>query len=278
MPEPVAPNPLAAPIELGLLAIGLFLLWRHVLRPSARVRIRATLSPLPAWAIPLSEFFLFLLVVAMGGFLGSALAGFFLGASPAADTRAVLVSAGFQLGLLAGVAAYHCGVARRPLRFAVTRADLTAGGITFLIALPLVTGATFASVYLLKACGLPAEKQELVDLFLHAKSPVVVIALIALATLVAPVAEELLFRAGFFRYLRTRIPHWAALLLPGALFGFLHVNWVNLDGLASLLPLVVLAVIFSLAYERTGRIGTAIVAHALFNLHTVVLIFAGVTN
>jgi membrane protease YdiL (CAAX protease family) len=41
---------------------------------------------------------------------------------------------------------------------------------------------------------------------------------------------------------------------------------------------VVLAVIFSLAYERTGRIGTAIVAHALFNLHTVVLIFAGVTN
>ena len=42
---------------------------------------------------------------------------------------------------------------------------------------------------------------------------------------------------------------------------------------ASLAPLVVLAVAFSLAYERTGHIGTAIVAHALFNLNTVILIF-----
>jgi uncharacterized protein len=39
---------------------------------------------------------------------------------------------------------------------------------------------------------------------------------------------------------------------------------------------VALAVIFSLAYERTGQIGTAIVAHALFNFHTVLLILSGV--
>lgn len=37
-----------------------------------------------------------------------------------------------------------------------------------------------------------------------------------------------------------------------------------------------LAVIFSLAYERTGHIGTPIVAHALFNLNTVLLILSGI--
>ena len=39
---------------------------------------------------------------------------------------------------------------------------------------------------------------------------------------------------------------------------------------------MLLAVMFSLSYERTGKIGTPIVAHALFNLNTVLLILSGV--
>jgi len=41
-------------------------------------------------------------------------------------------------------------------------------------------------------------------------------------------------------------------------------------------PLFVLAVVFCLAYERTGRIETTIIAHALFNLNTFVLVAAGI--
>ena len=91
--------------------------------------------------------------------------------------------------------------------------------------------------------------------------------MIVLATVVAPATEELIFRAGIFRYARTRLPRWAALLLPACLFAALH------NHLASFAPLVVLGLVFSLAYERTGRIGTAIVAHALFNLYSVIRIF-----
>ena len=61
------------------------------------------------------------------------------------------------------------------------------------------------------------------------------------------------------------------------IFAALHVDWTTLDGFASFAPLVTLAVVFSIAYERTGNIGTVMVAHALFNLHTVALIFLGVT-
>ena len=59
--------------------------------------------------------------------------------------------------------------------------------------------------------------------------------------------------------------------MPALLFGALHAN------LSSFVPLVALGLIFSLAYERTGRIGTTIVAHGLFNLNTIVLILCGVT-
>ena len=41
-------------------------------------------------------------------------------------------------------------------------------------------------------------------------------------------------------------------------------------------PLVVLAAVYCLAYERTGTIGTTIVAHALFNLNMTILILVGV--
>ena len=47
-------------------------------------------------------------------------------------------------------------------------------------------------------------------------------------------------------------------------------------GLVSLAPLVVLATIYCLAYERTGSIGTTIVDHSLFNLNMTLLIMAGV--
>jgi membrane protease YdiL (CAAX protease family) len=99
---------------------------------------------------------------------------------------------------------------------------------------------------------------------------------VAVATILVPAAEELLFRAGLFRYLRTRVPRWAAIGFTSVLFGALHVAWGDhMAGLPSLLPLIVLAVVFCLAYERTGTIGTTIVAHACFNLNTMLLVVTG---
>ncbi|MFA5056810.1 MAG: CPBP family intramembrane glutamic endopeptidase, partial [Opitutaceae bacterium] len=50
----------------------------------------------------------------------------------------------------------------------------------------------------------------------------------------------------------------------------LHANWV------SFLPLCVLGVIFAMAYERTGRIAVPMLAHALFNLNTLLLVLSGI--
>ena len=128
----------------------------------------------------------------------------------------------------------------------------------------------------MKALDLPTERQSLIAMFANADSPLLLAIMISLAVVVAPLTEELVFRAGLFRYLRSRIPRWLALSVSALLFASLHVNWSTLEGLTSFVPLAVLAVMFSLGYERTGKIGTAIVAHALFNLNTIVLIFSGV--
>lgn len=258
-------------VELCLLAAGVVLLWRHVLRPSARTRWREP-AALAAWGVSLPDFFLFLLIIISAVLAVSFAAGLILKPFKlSAGSQTILGTAFFQLGLLIGPAVLPLGLGHHPLRPPLTRATLLSGAGTFLIALPIVTLVSLVWLGLLNRCGIAAEKQDVMQLFLEAKSSGLIFVLIGFATLVAPVGEELLFRATLFRFLRTRIPRWAALLLPAMLFAAFHQN------LAAFAPLVALAVIFSLAYERTGYIGTAMVAHGLFNLHTIALLLAGVT-
>lgn len=257
--------------ELVLLLSGLVLLWRLVLVRRGRAAAPSpTLAPL---TIAPSEFLLGLLVV-----IGGALVGMFISSAASRSFHAsehaatVFASAGFQLGMLAGAAVLPLQLGRSPLRALFTQGGFLSGVVVFLIAQPIITVVNIASLWGLTRLGISTEQQDLLRLFLEIDRPALLIVMLILATLVAPVAEELLFRGAIFRYLRTRVPHWLALLVPAVLFAALHGNWV------SFAPLVVLAAIYSLGYERTGRIATPIVAHACFNLHTVLLLFSGVMD
>lgn len=265
--------------ELLLLGVGVVLLWRHVLSPAARARHRAAPPALPAWKAPPPEFFLYVFLIIAGAVIASFVAGFLTAPLKLpTDTKTILNTAAFQLGLLIGPALLPLEFGHPALRPPLNAAVVRSGLATFLIALPVVTAANLAWLGFLKLTGLPAEQQDLLRMFAETDSAILLAALIVLATVMAPITEELLFRGILFRYLRTRLPRWIALLLPGALFASLHVDWRNYDGLASFVPLIVLAIVFSLAYERTGRIATVMIAHALFNLHSILLLFAGVTS
>jgi membrane protease YdiL (CAAX protease family) len=264
-------------IELALAGFGCVLLWRHVLSPAARAHRRP--PPLPEWSASVPDFLVFVLYVVSGGFFAAVLA---TGIVPllglAGDARVIVTGALGQFGLLGGVVLHRA--AHRDAWVPAPRPPnvLAAGGATFLMSLPLLIVVSKLWEFLLHLAGLPTQKQNLIDMFMRADSRLLLVGLIGLATIVAPITEELVFRAGLFRYFRTRLPRSVAFLLPAVLFAALHVdNWKTLEGFASFAPLVALAICFSVAYERTGSIGTAIVAHALFNLNTVLLIFAGVT-
>jgi uncharacterized protein len=80
---------------------------------------------------------------------------------------------------------------------------------------------------------------------------------------VAPVAEEIFFRAFFYRALRTRLPVWSAALIDGVVFGSLHFQ--GLDTAVILPVIAVVGVGQCLVYERTGSLFAVIAIHAAFN-------------
>lgn len=267
-------------LQLALLVAGLRVLWTTTLSSAARERTRGP-QPLPRWGLPLPDFVTAGLMVVGGGLV------FQVGIHAtfrAADLYSwiddeelamVLQGAMFQFGLLAGAGLAAATVCRRPeprpegLPPPVSR-PLVAGLLTFLAALPVVTALNLAWQGVLSLFEVEAPPQDLVFMMVEAESPLTSAILIGFAVIVAPLAEEIVFRAGFFRYLRTRVPRVVAYVVPAAIFGALHGN------LAAFVPLTTLAVVFAIAYERTGRLAVPIVAHALFNLNTVVLLFAGV--
>jgi len=266
-------------VELGLGLAGLSMIWRYVAGPI----IRGERLPvaLPPWKVSPSDFLLYLLLGFCGGIVCQYLFALLLTHSPLADEiRRIFLGGALDLGVLAGIAGFH--IAREGVRPPVVKSaikDFTTGGLTpsfrsgaatFLIAMPLVALVTIGWQSLLTVCGVPIERQDVVDLFVNAHSFPLRALLTIFAVVLAPVTEEIIFRRGVFRFLRGRAPRWVVLTVPAVLFGLAHWN------LASFAPLVVLGFVFSLAYERTGRIGTSMVAHGLFNLNMVVLIFAGI--
>jgi membrane protease YdiL (CAAX protease family) len=255
-------------VELVLVITGLVIVWLLALSPAARARPKTPV--LAAWDARLSDFFLFLWLIVCGGLIGQFAASLlFQPLALSEDGKLVFVNCAFHLGMLTGIGVFRVGFARlrAPAGVAPSASVPLSGAVTFLVAMPVVVAVGLGWQALLKARGLPVEQQDIVGRLVAAKSPALLVCMILLATVVAPVTEELIFRAGFFRFLRTRLPRWAALLLPACFFAALHQN------LASFAPLVALGIVFSLAYERTGRIGTSMVAHGLFNAHTIALIF-----
>jgi membrane protease YdiL (CAAX protease family) len=283
MPAHLTPALTAALAAESILCLAGLVIWLLVtLRPSVRTQ-PARLTP---WPISFSDFLVCGFAVVGGGFFLQILGGAVFDPllkkfSASHDTHIVVYGVVFQFGLLAGVtgAGAYLRTLRKnrgpspPRRGALPL--LLAGVLTFLAVLPVVYLTGYLWNNFLERLGLPPEPQDLISVFAHAKLSVSSVVLFILATITAPVVEELIFRAGLFRYLRTRVPHWAALTLPSLFFAGLHVDWKTLSGLSSLVPLIVLAIIFSLAYERTGRIGVTMIAHALFNLNMILLIMAG---
>jgi len=264
-------TPSVLALELILVFAGCVLLWRHGLSATARQQPAA----LAHWEISPGNFLLFLWLVITVGLMAQFTAVPALRRADWGETATVVLAGGvFHLGMLLGALLFLLIIGRAEQSAgpgAAKPALIPAAGATFLILIPLITATSLGWQFVLARLGLEAAPQDLVGMFLSVDSPLLLAAMILLATVVAPISEELVFRAGLFRYLRGRAPRWVALVLPAMLFAAMHAN------LASFVPLTVLGMLFALAYERTGRIAVPIVAHGLFNLRTIMLLFAGVS-
>ena len=262
-------------VEAAFALLGLWLLWRHALSPAARAaRPPARLGPWPGAA---SDLFL-LLLLTLGGAFGFAIAASFVLRWAKADLNAteVWLIAASQGGLLAGAGAFYAFFASwRPRAAAVPSEMLRSGLVTFFLIFPIVVAVAFLWQNFLQVCGVPVRQQDAVEIFERTHSLFLRCVFAGAAMIIAPITEEIIFRAGIFRFLRSHVPRPIAIGASALLFGAAHLYPSPLDGLAAFVPLVVLGVVLSLAYERTGRISTTMVAHALFNLNTLVALLLG---
>lgn len=277
-----------AVLEYTLIFAGAGLLLWLLFSRSHRARWLGTHS-LPHIPLSLPEFALGAVLILLSGFACNALAQLLLGpylirtrdfhglqllVFNLANYGGALL--GWRLLLPAALRAWQVGPDLppvRPIRQTLSWSEATGYAVgTLLVALPILILISLGWMELLRTFGLPDEPQDLIALFTQIKSPFVVAGMLLVACVLAPIYEELLFRAGLYRFVRQKLGRTPALLVSGASFGAMHANW------AGFLPLAVLGMLLALVYEATGSIRVAIIAHGLFNLNTIILLLSGLTQ
>ncbi|HEV7951779.1 MAG TPA: type II CAAX endopeptidase family protein [Candidatus Saccharimonadales bacterium] len=97
--------------------------------------------------------------------------------------------------------------------------------------------------------------------------------------MIAPIAEEAIFRGYLYGKLRKSVPIWAAMLVTSLLFGFLHMKWDGgwLAGANVGLDVFILSVVMCGLREATGSIWAGIVLHMMKNGLAFYLLFINPT-
>ena len=136
-----------------------------------------------------------------------------------------------------------------------------------LLALPITLVVVIPSNLLfvewLKPIWPDLQPQDSVKLFLE-NGWLDKLAMAGAAVVVAPLVEETVFRGFVYAVLKKHTDAFFAGLVSAALFALAHAH------LPSAVPLFVLALGFTVAYERTGSLLVPILMHALFNGVTLV--------
>jgi hypothetical protein len=125
--------------------------------------------------------------------------------------------------------------------------------------LPVVLLLQGVSVNVLEKLGLPPENQAAVRLLTDATSMWTVVYLGVFAVVIAPVAEEFIFRGMLFPFVKRLGFPRLAWFGVSFLFALIHFN------APTFVPLFVLALALTWLYEKTDNLLAPITAHALFN-------------
>ncbi len=109
------------------------------------------------------------------------------------------------------------------------------------------------------------KQQEAVDLLQRSNDTALLASMAIMACIVAPVAEEVIFRGYIYPTMKRFTNIKFASIASSLFFAAIHVN------VQSLAPLFILALILVYVYERTSSLWTPILLHMAFNSSTVLI-------
>jgi membrane protease YdiL (CAAX protease family) len=156
------------------------------------------------------------------------------------------------------------GLRRLGLNLSKIPSGFFIGIVGILIALPIVFWIDLGTEWLWERLHLEHPKAHEMLLILDRRpAPWLVAAMLLVAGVIVPLAEETFFRGHIQTVLRyaTNRP-WAAVLLSSMLFALVHPWW-------SIPQILCLGICLGYAYERTGNLWTSVTIHALFNLTSI---------
>ena len=150
----------------------------------------------------------------------------------------------------------------RPLGLSLggARTDALRGLAGGVIAFPVALAAAFLANVLSEALGIEPPVHPMIELAGTTASRLDLVVIFASGVIVAPLAEEFLFRGFIFASLRDRGGLAAGIIVSSLLFSVVH------PGLPNQAATLVLGAAFCLLYERTGTLVAPVAAHAYFNL------------
>jgi uncharacterized protein len=199
-----------------------------------------------------------------------------LGASSAQITRLrtpdLVFNAAFLIGIVLFVAAFlklrrfDVGELAGFSHLTFARALVT-GLVLLIFAYPLIIFADWLTAHFL---GSGLSRQGIIELFSGSESMAQRVVIILLATAIAPVAEEFIFRFFLYGVIRRYLGRSVGLIVSALLFSAVHAH------LPSFAPLFVLGICFALAYEWSGSLLVSMTMHCIFNTLTLLaLAFPG---
>ncbi|MCX7817804.1 MAG: CPBP family intramembrane metalloprotease [Kiritimatiellae bacterium] len=137
--------------------------------------------------------------------------------------------------------------------------DVLLAGVLYLAALPIVSATTWGAKTVMRWLGVEPALQPVLEATIDDGSGTLRAYLVFLAVVIAPVAEEILFRGIGLPVLARRLGPVAALGATSLIFAAIHCN------LAAAAPLFVLSLAFGLAYLYTGSLTVPIAMHSAVN-------------
>jgi membrane protease YdiL (CAAX protease family) len=161
------------------------------------------------------------------------------------------------------------GSAADTFGFRFERKDVGYGFLVFLMATVL---STLVVAVFIESERLRGENTELIRHFRDDIPAYVVVVL--LAVVAAPLVEELFFRGVLLPVLTDRLGAARALLAQAVLFGLVHVDpYAGTHNVSVVVAVAAMGWVLGWSAHHYGRLGPGIVAHAMRNALTVVILF-----
>ncbi len=145
--------------------------------------------------------------------------------------------------------------------------NISYGLIAYIACVPIFLAVTFFVFLVVKVTGYVPQKQYVVEMFLKEENPTLLIYSSVFASILGPIVEEIFFRGFMYNAVKKLTGVFWAVVLVSAVFAALHTNVVGF------LPIMVLGLVLTYMYEKTGSLIPSITIHIAHNAAMVFLVF-----